>query len=515
MRYEIYHASFRDVLKGHNNPRQSGHDDARPYDLVALADELTQATLAAHSRAADDYLGSFGGLDVALPALAAEPGAAAEADGGYPLRHLARHLHHAGRAATLHRLLAAENPVGGGRAVNLSFAAHEHAGSLLAYLDDLARARAISAAVTNQALASRTTSALGAEIRYALMTASITSRTASIPLALVEQLIVTGVWSPRRGLDHARALTDPASRADALATIYRHTNADDQPDLLAEAWAAAKALTDEDDRSQALVSLAPCLSADLLAEALATASALISQGDRARMLAGLAPYLPADLLAEALAAATALPEANCRVRTLADMAPHLPEGQREEALAQALAAATALTDEDDRAETLIGLAPNLPAELLARAQNTAAALTSEAPRARMLAGLAPYLPADLLADALAAAIALTSDYFRGRALAGLAPYLPADLLAQALAAATALPDDVDCVQVLADVAPHLPEGQREEALAHTLAAATALTDCYACAKVLAGWLLTCPRICWRRRWLPRPLSPTRIVVSKR
>ena len=59
-------------------------------------------------------------------------------DGGYPLRHLAHHLCHADRATDLHRLLAIEHLGAGGHPVNTWFAAHEHANSIIHYLDDVA-----------------------------------------------------------------------------------------------------------------------------------------------------------------------------------------------------------------------------------------------------------------------------------------------------------------------------------------------------------------------------------------
>ena len=81
--------------------------------------------------------------------LADDPGAAA-VDDGYPLRYLARHLCAAGRAADLHALLAAEHPAGEDRAVNIWFAAHDHADTVISYLADLALARADSAAATDR-----------------------------------------------------------------------------------------------------------------------------------------------------------------------------------------------------------------------------------------------------------------------------------------------------------------------------------------------------------------------------
>ena len=139
MQYEIYHASFRDVLNGQNTYEQAGHRTGRPYESLALTDELRRSTLDAHSRVAEVYLDSFGGLEANLPVLAADP-SAAEADRSYPLRHLARHLHNANRVVDLHRLLTAETAANNGQFVNIWFAAHEHANTLSCYIEDLSLA---------------------------------------------------------------------------------------------------------------------------------------------------------------------------------------------------------------------------------------------------------------------------------------------------------------------------------------------------------------------------------------
>ena len=199
LRYEIYHASFRELLAGYPAD-DTGLLDGQGYELVALAGELAQATAAAHSRISDVYLESFGGLAAGLPVLAGDPGAAG-ADGGYPLRQLASHLCAAGRAGDLHALLAAEYPAGGGRAVNAWFAAHEHANTVIGYLADLALARADSAADTDRCLSSgRPAPSLGMEIRYALLAASVASLANKVPTELLGQLIRAGVWSSAAAL---------------------------------------------------------------------------------------------------------------------------------------------------------------------------------------------------------------------------------------------------------------------------------------------------------------------------
>ena len=79
------------------------------------------------------------------------------------------------------------------------FAAHDHADSIVSYLDDLARARGDSAAATDRDLGTSRPPALGMEIRYALMAASIASLAAKISAELLGQLIRTrSVVTPAR-----------------------------------------------------------------------------------------------------------------------------------------------------------------------------------------------------------------------------------------------------------------------------------------------------------------------------
>ena len=508
--YEIYHASFREVLKARDHDGPGAPGDEVPGGLEELADELTQAAQAAHCRAADAYLIGFGGLDTGLSLLAADPGAAA-IDDGYPLRHLARHLDHAGRHRDLHQLLAASRAAAGERVSNVWFAAHDYADCVSSYLDDLTRARQASARATDRSVArNQLAPTLGTEVRYALMAASIHSRTTSIPPDLLELLIAVGVWSPARGLDHARRLTNPASRFQALMTVHTsgthdstslaealaaattirddyararaltglapHLPADQQPGVLGQALAAATILSDS-DRARALTALAPHLPADqqpgVLGQALAAATTLIGS-DRARALTALAPHLPADLLGQALAAATILIGSD-RVQALTALAPHLPAGL----LGPALAAATALSDDSARARALTALAPHLPPDqqpgVLGQALAAAALTNDNYARAEALTALAPHLPAGLLGQALATATAISDGNYRAWALTALAPHLPAGLLGPALAAATALSDDSARARALTALAPHLPPDQQPGVLGQALAAA-ALTN---------------------------------------
>jgi hypothetical protein len=451
LRYGIYHASFREALRADDAASRSEPDD-QPYELAALADELEQAAFSAHSRIADIYLEYFGGLNTGLRTLAENPRIAGT-DDDYPLRHLARHLQHASRVADLHRLMTIEQKVSSDVAFNVWFVAHDWADDIASYLEDVARARDVSAVATDEALGNhQPATALGVEIRYDLMTASIASRAARISADLLDQAIRTGLWSTVRGLDHARTLINPQSRVDALMTVHRHLNADDKPSVLAQALTAATEIADGEARVRALSSLSPYLPADQLAQVL-EASTATDDYTLPEILASLAPYLPGDQLAQALAAATEIADGEARVRALSSLAPHLPADRRAQMLAAALAAATEIADGEARVRALSSLAPHLPADR--RAQMLAAALAAATEiadgeaRVRALSSLAPHLPADQLAQALAAATEISDGPECSHALSVLASYLPASRQTQVLATAAVVADNSEHAQTMA------------------------------------------------------------------
>ena len=134
------------------------------------------------------------------------------------------------------------------------------------------------------------------------------------------------------------------------------------------------------------MALAPRLPEGLLAQALDAARALTGQGARAEALGALAPRLPEGLLAQALDAARAIHGEYARARVLGALAPELPEPQQAGVYAEALDAARALTGQG--VAPGLGVAPWLPEGLLAQA-DAARALTDEDARAWVLGELRP------------------------------------------------------------------------------------------------------------------------------
>jgi alkylhydroperoxidase/carboxymuconolactone decarboxylase family protein YurZ len=472
VRYEIYHASFREVLQG----ALAGSGGQRPYNLVALAGELRDASLTAHARIADTYLGQFGDLADGLPHLAADPGLAARTDDGYPLRHLTRHLQAAHREADLHKLLAAEIPPGHVPAGNVWFTAHDHAGSAATYLEDLALARRDTMKTTDRALASgQIAGSFAQEIRYFMMAAAVASRAGNVPVSLLSQLVSTGLWSPEHALDHTRRLASADERLKALDTLRPLVPAGLRDVLNADALAAAAGVRDG-ERGQALAALAPYLSGSLMAGALDAARAILEEASRAQALTGLAPHVGEDqcraVLTEALAAATAIRRGSTalisrvtqRAGALAALAPYLSGSL----MTEALDAARAIGDEDSRAQALTGLAPHVGQDqcraVLTEALAAATAISRSTrslardgtpERAERLAALAPYLPEDLLEQALTAAIGISHEDSRADALVGLVPHLPEDMISRVLKAIPDLGRYQD--RAIEKLAPLLPE----------------------------------------------------------
>ncbi len=504
MRYDIYHASFRETANPSVETIASIDTEHYPHVISSIAEDLQQAAAVAHHRICDVYFEHFGGLNDGLPQLAHNP-CAAEIDDGYSLRNLAWHLLAVGRSGDLNRLLSAEWQAAGGRAVNIWFASQESAGSLNYYLQDLSAAQAVAAAATDMAIADgRHADTLGTEVLYALMAASITSLTVGIPNELLPQILRTGLWTQHQALDHARRIADPSARYEALLLIRQELGPAHQalvlaqaldtvaitrkaealvnlapylpPDLLAGAVDIAAAISHDYSRAWTLAQLSPHLSADQFTLALDKVTAMAADDSRAQALAALAPHLPPDLRVRALDEAAAITNDSSRTQALGDLAPHLPP----DLLVRAVEKAAAISDEDLRALALTRLAPHLPPDLLVRAVDIVAAVTNDRPRARALTAIAPHLPADqrspVLAQALAAAIAITYDAQRASALADLAQYLPADQLTEATVTAVAITREDPRARALIAVVPHLPADQRGPVLAQALDAAAAITD---------------------------------------
>ncbi len=477
--------------------QQSGLDDLDGEDLVALLGRLSlvqhdrvmdtvtlhdlqfdyvrreagrDRLLALHARLASDFLDGWAGLDQGLPGLRA----AAVGDDAverYGLLHVVAHLTAAGHEHAVHRLLALEwggemRPGGGGRGGNAWYLAHEWAGEIAAYMQDVRLAWRLAEAATDRALAEGGLAAsIGLELRYGLVGASIASIAASIPRSLLAALVDNQVWTPAQALAYAREVPIPGAKARTLAELASHLPEAQRSRVLAEALNVARTIEYPYSCAQVLAELAPRLPPALLLDALGVARTIDDPDGRARSLTVLLPLLPEaqrpGVLADGLGAASAIPILYSRATALAALLPGLPEAERLGPLADVLDAARTVNDSTARAWTLAELAPFLPAELVPDALDVAGAIEEPDGRAEALAALLPLLPEAERQGVLAAALdaARTIDEedseWRAEALAELAPHLPAELVPVALDLARAVDDPDGRARALAAVASHV------------------------------------------------------------
>jgi hypothetical protein len=287
---------------------------------------------------------------------------------------------------------------------------------------------------------------LGAEIRCALIEASLHSLAANLPPELPALLVQHGLWTPRQALTYVCQNPDERNRAEALKKLLPSLS----PELLPEALDIAREIGYEKYRANALTALAERLPSELLPEALAAAREIESDWDCVYVLTVLAARLPPELLPEALATAKEIKSEWVRADVLTSLAKRLPQVWPE-----ALAAAREIKDANDRARALTALAERFP-EVLPEALAAAREIKDANDRARALTALAERFP-EVLPEALAAAREIESDWDCVYVLTVLAARLPPELLPEALAAAREIDVEWRRADVLTALAARLPE----------------------------------------------------------
>ncbi|MEH2231043.1 MAG: NB-ARC domain-containing protein, partial [Nostoc sp.] len=291
-------------------------------------------------------------------------------DDGYIHQHLVWHLEKAGQFEEIHQLLREESVTGS----NGWYEVREQLAQTAGYITDISRAWEL-------AEANRTESTLSLQCRYALITASMNSLAANLPVELLVALVKNKMWTPEQGLAYALQKPELREKVNSLTELVTYLPLNLQELALQKALAAARAIQDEySHRADALSALAEKLP-DILPEALAAARAIQDEYFRANALSALAEKLP-DILPEALAAARAIQHEYFRAHVLSALAEKLPD-----ILPEALAAARAIQNESSRAHALSALAEKLP-DILPEALAAARAIQDEFSRAHALSALA-------------------------------------------------------------------------------------------------------------------------------
>jgi hypothetical protein len=440
-RFKIRHPSLSEYVAAGPILDASGAGAAgQPDD--PLRERLAAAWIEAHYRIAEHYLTAWGGLDQgggldrSLPDLQAAPERGAM-DGGYPLRRMATHLLATGRQADLHHLLAC-----GRRGSNTWFAAHDSIGDTVGYLRDVSDAR-------------NAAERLSMHLRYALLSASVTSLASRLPPALAEELVARMIWSAPRAFSHIERMTNEQRQSHALARIAPRLPVE----FLGPALSVAMRCQKQDSRLAALQALIPHLHGGLLERAV---DAFFAIGHSSpEMLVAVAKSLPRDLLLDL----DRRHGRNYRPREyLRASVAFFSAEDRSQGARNALAAATQLDTHHERGLLVAALVPYFHGELF----DEVLAVLSEADRDRSryihpaLTALARYCPPERLGDLLdfTADRAPESEFFREAA-----PRLTADQMQTALQLCQAEQYEVDRVRIFIELSPYLDASQARKLLA--------------------------------------------------
>jgi hypothetical protein len=410
--YQLYHQSLVDFLEGRFQADELTEQD--------FADDLASATLIAHRRIADRYLGLWGGLDARLPGLR-EP-VSRSADDGYGLRHLVAHLAIADRDDELTLLLnmAWQRSRDDEWTENGWFAAHDAAGDIPGFLSDLVIAsHRAQEASQSQMEKSLPAAGIALELRYALIASSIRDLAATVPAPLVTALVRSRVWSAAVAVTLGRQVDDPLLRYQQLAALADELSGPDQLSAATDALAAARELADPGRRAHALAGIAaklpPADRAPILDEVVEVARvvAMGSMFEPVQELVELVGEVPephrSAVVDLAVETAHACDEDEVQAEAIAALARYLPGPRAEELL-------SVVRDNDDpvgRAIALAALAQRLPdggrpaiqSEALGLAQH----VEDPAERVRALTGILELLPEGDRQSSLAEAVAAIDE----------------------------------------------------------------------------------------------------------
>ncbi|MEH2216081.1 MAG: NB-ARC domain-containing protein, partial [Nostoc sp.] len=362
-------------------------------------------------------------------------------DDGYIHQYLVWHLEKAGQLEEIHQLLREESATGS----NGWYQVREQLAQTAGYITDISRAWELAEANRTEETLPQV---VGLQCRYVLITASLNSLAANLPVELLIALVKNNLWNAEQGLAYALQKPKPEEKVKALTELVNYLPPNLKKLTLSEALTAARSIPSGWYHADALRVLAEKFP-EVLPEALTAVRAIQSESYGAKALVALANQLPEIFLPEVLAAARSICSEDSRVKALIALTDKQPN-----LLPEALTSARAIQLEYSRAKALSALADKLP-EVLPEALTAARAIPSEYFRAKALSALADKLP-EVLPEALTVAREIQSKFSYIKALSALADKLP-EVLPEALTAAREIQDESHRANALIALADKLPE----------------------------------------------------------
>jgi hypothetical protein len=366
VRFHLYHSSLHDFLEGRGDLEGLSEADR------ALIGELADATRRAHSRIANYFLATWGGLDSGLQTLmnaSSSRVAHNSAEAVYGLRYLSAHLEGAGRDGDLHQLLRLEQAVA---EANPEFEPgptrwfHQITGRIrtpqdaryklvwywicnqmgmdTVFVRDVAMAWALAQAAGETHLRGterEDAPAVGLQCYYAVVDAWTTNMARSVPARLMADLVAHHIWTIAKAREYARREAFADYRAICLAGLAPLAPEDQQRTLIHEAVDAARLALQMATQGEgvwwagALASVIPYMSEperiNVLTEAVAFISTTGDSDVQAAALLDLAPYWPEALIEQVRARTSTTPKKSmeAELETLAELVlrEHVPQAE--------------------------------------------------------------------------------------------------------------------------------------------------------------------------------------------
>ena len=333
---------------------------------------------------------------------------------GYIHQHLVWHLQKAGKIEEIHRLLAEKSKSG----ANGWYETYDRLGKTELFINDVTQAWKLAEIDWDQDTLAQV---ISLQCRYALITTSINSLAANLPVNLLVALVKHDLWTPEQGLAYALRKPNQGEKVDSLVKLVDYLPANLIKPALANALLAARQIQSKKYRAEVLIGLANKLTPELLpkalAEALTAAGQIYHEYERAQVLIALADKLTPELLPKALTAAGQIQHEYKRTQVLIALADKVTP----ELLSEVLAAARQIQSEHNCAQVFSALTNKFP-ELLPEALATVREIPYEQYRAPVLRVLANKFP-KLLPEALATAQNIQYEQYRAPVLGALADKL--------------------------------------------------------------------------------------------
>ncbi len=349
---------------------------------------------------------------------------------GYIHRHLTWHMEQANWADEVHALMAMNDAQGR----NAWFEACDLIGQPSIFVEDVARGWALA----EEGYASGSTRSIVLQCRYALITATLNSLVASLPISVMAEFVKQKFWTIEQAWVYVEQIRDEQKLAEAIRALAPYLSKALFQSVLAAAW-----VIKSESRWASVLSELAKVDGAYFTEALTAARVIKSESRRVSVLGELAKVEEADFTG-VLEVARAIQDESSRAYVLVELAK--VDGAY---FTEALAAARAIQDESSQASVLRELAKVEGADFTG-VLDVARAIQDESSQASVLRELAKVEGGDFT-GVLDVARAIQDESSRASILVELAKVYGA-YFTEALAAALVIQDESSRTYVLRELA---------------------------------------------------------------